>query len=67
MFELIHKLFECINMLKDFSAGYSSSTFYDGLMMITYKGTNYAVKIVEMDEQEDPMDAVNCTQYYFRK
>ena len=67
MFDLIHKLFECINLLKDFSAGYSSSTFYDGLMMINYKGINYAVKIVKMDEQGDPMEAVNQIQYYFKK
>lgn len=66
MYELIHKLHACLNMLKDFSAGYSSKTFTDGLMMITYKGKNYAVKIVEMDENEDPFDAVNCVKYYFR-
>jgi hypothetical protein len=66
MTELIRKLFEAINLLKDFSAGYSSSTFHDGLMMITYKGKNYAVKIVEMDENEDPFNAIDCVKYYFR-
>lgn len=66
MRELIIKLHTALCLLKDFSAGYSSDTFMDGLMMISYKGKNYAVKIVEMDENEDPFDAVNCTKYYFR-
>ena len=66
MRELIQKLFTCLNLMRDFEAGYSSDTFMDGLMMISYKGNNYAVKIVEMDENEDPFNAVNCVKYYFR-
>lgn len=47
--ELIHKMHEVLNNIKDFEAGYSSKTSGDGYMLIEYKGKRYAVKAVEID------------------
>lgn len=62
---IIHKLFTCLNMLKDFEAGYSSNDINDGFMMITYRGTHYAVKIVEMKEPKYTESIIDRVKYYF--
>lgn len=53
--ELIFKLHEVLNMIKDFSTGYGSDTLSDGKMLIIHKGKVYAVKIVEFENPSDDM------------
>ena len=62
---IIHKLFTCLNMLKDFEAEYSSDDVNDGLMMIKYRETNYAVKVVEMKDAKFNFDSLSRVKYYF--
>lgn len=62
---IIHKLFTCLNMLKHFEAGYSSDGIDDGLMMIRYRETSYAVKIVEMKDAKFNLDSLSRVKYYF--
>lgn len=47
--ELISKIHDVLNHIKDFNAGYSSKTICDGYMLIEYKGERYAVKAVKID------------------
>lgn len=55
--EIITKLHEVLNMIKGFTAGYSSATFEDGYMMIEYNGKRYVVKLTEIQNpSENPVD-----------
>lgn len=62
---IIHKLFTCLNLLKDFEAEYSSDDVNDGLMMIKYRETNYAVKVVEMKDAKFNFDSLSRVKHYF--
>jgi hypothetical protein len=55
-------------MIKGFTAGYSSSDVFHGYMFMKYKGKKYAVKVVEMNEEDqnkDDFDALDNVKYYF--
>lgn len=53
MRDLIIRLHEIINLIKDFTAGYGSETLSDGKMLIEYKGKRYAVKIEEIQNPSE--------------
>lgn len=57
MFKLIVKICNILNLYKDFEAGYSSKTVDDGYFLIKYDGKAYAVKIAEMPEYVQKLDA----------
>lgn len=57
MFKLIVKICNILNLCKDFEAGYSSKTVDDGYFLIKYDGKAYAVKIAEMPEYVQKLDA----------
>lgn len=62
--ELIAKLHEVLNMIKDFRAGYSTKNAGDGYMMVEYKGKRYAVKIEEIkNPSENAVDDIDRLQY----
>ena len=62
--ELIGKLHEVLNLIKDFSAGYSTRNMDKGLMMIEYKGKRYAVKVSEIkNPSENPFNDVDNLEY----
>ena len=62
--ELIGKLHEVLNLIKDFSAGYSTRNMDKGLMMIEYKGKRYAVKVREIkNPSENPFTDVDNLEY----
>lgn len=69
MSNMIFSLHKVLGMVKDFEAGYSSSTASKGYMLMYYKGKKYAVKIVEMDEidqAQDGFDAMDNLPKYFK-
>lgn len=53
MNELIIKLHEVLNLIKDFTVGYGNNSLRDGRMLIVYKGKRYAVRIVEFENPSD--------------
>ena len=53
MNELIIKLHEVLNLIKDFTIGYGSNSLRDGRMLIVYKDKRYAVRIVEFENPSD--------------
>ena len=62
--EIVARLHEVLNMIKDFSAGYSTRNMDKGLMMIEYKGKRYAVKVSEIkNPSENPFTDVDNLEY----
>lgn len=69
MFDMIDNLYRALWFIKDFKAGYRGSDADNGLMVIEYKGTRYAVKMVEMsttDQDVDMHNAVDNVKIYFK-
>lgn len=69
MFDVIKDLCRALWLIKDFDAGYKGSDASDGYMVISHKGTRYAVKLVEMsttDQDVDMHNAVDNTKIYFK-
>lgn len=52
MDELIVALYDVLNMLKGFTAGYSTETFGDGKMLIEHKGVRYFLKVEKVEHPE---------------
>ena len=70
MFQLISDMFRVLNIAKDFIAGYSGDDACGGHMMIIYKGTRCAVKIIEMSEEDQALsdhDALDKVPGYFKE
>ena len=64
-FEIISKMFEVLNELKDFEAGYSTKNVDRGYMLIEYRGKRYAVKVAEITNPSDNIvEDIETTQYY---
>lgn len=62
--ELIGKLHEVLNLIKDFTAGYSTRNMDKGLMIIQYKGKRYAVRISEIkNPSENAIDDIDRLEY----
>lgn len=63
--ELISKLHEVLNLIKDFTVGYSTKNASDGYMLIEYKGKRYAVKIEEIKHpNQDVIKDIESLQYF---
>lgn len=61
---IIIKLNAVLNFIKGFTAGYSTETFKDGYMLITYEGKRYAVKITEIENpSENAFDDIRKLKY----
>lgn len=62
--ELIGKLHEVLNLIKDFTAGYSTRNMDKGLMLVEYKGKRYAVKVSEIkNPSENAVDDIDRLEY----
>ena len=62
--EIVARLHEILNMIKDFSAGYSTKNAGDGYMLIQHKGKRYAVKITEIESpSENAVDDIDRLEY----
>lgn len=57
MFNVISKIYNILNLCKDFEAGYSTKTVNEGYFLIRHEGKAYAVKIAEMPEYVQKFDA----------
>lgn len=65
MLEIITKLFQILNLSKDFEAGYDSATSDEGKMLIVYKGKKYFVKIEDAEaDDEDVAAAFRRLKYW---
>ena len=63
--ELIHKMHEVLNNIKNFEAAYSTESYGDGYMLIEYKGKRYAVKAVEIiDPSENIIKDIHDIKYF---
>ena len=47
--KIIQALHQVINLMKDFTAGYSTKNMDKGLMIVEYEGKRYALKVVEIE------------------
>lgn len=62
--EIVARLHEVLNMIKDFSASYSTKNAGDGYMLIQHKGKRYAVKITEIESPaENAVDDIDRLEY----
>lgn len=63
--EVITEIFEVLNHVKGFEAGYSTKNMNEGYMMIDYKGKRYAVKLKEIEVPNDnPVKDIDDLPYY---
>lgn len=53
MFKLTHALYTILNLMKDFSVGYTTSSM--GKMMIDYEDKRYMIEITEIEEPDTEM------------
>lgn len=70
MFKMISTLCKVLWFMKDFEAGYRGSDAESGFMVVEYRGTRYAVKMVEMsttDQDVDMHNAVDNAKIYFKE
>lgn len=64
MQELVIKLFEILNLIKGFTAGYSTRTMCDGKMLIVYNGKRYVLELREIEyPSEDISEDLTNLQY----
>ena len=62
--ELITKVHQVLNEVKDFEVNYSTKNMDRGYILIKYKGKIYAVRAVEFEPADDLVPAVEKTQYW---
>ena len=64
MIEIIIKLNTILNLVKDFTAGYSSESANDGYMLIEHNNKRYAVKVEEIAyPKENIFDDIKRLEY----
>lgn len=51
--KIIQALHQVLNLMKDFTAGYSTKNMDKGLMIVEYEGKRYALKIVEIENPSE--------------
>lgn len=62
--KIIRALHRVLNLMKDFTAGYSSKNMGKGLMLVEYEGKRYAIKVVEIENpSESPLDDLDRLEY----
>ena len=63
--EIITKIYEVLNNVKGFEAGYSTKNMDAGYMMIEYNGKRYAVKMKEIKIPcDNPVKDIDNLEYY---
>lgn len=62
--ELITKVHQVLNEVKDFEVAYSTKNMSRGYMLIKYKGKMYAVRAVEFEPGDDLVSDAEKTQYW---
>lgn len=63
---LIRALVQNLNMMKDFNAGCSSKTMWDGILYIEYEGKPFAVKVnlMNIDGNMPSSKKIDQAQYW---
>ena len=62
--EIVARLHEVLNMIKDFSASYSIKNAGDRYMLIQHKGKRYAVKTTKIESpSKNVVDAIDRLEY----
>lgn len=62
--KIIQALHQVLNLMKDFTAGYSIKNMDKGLMIVEYEGKRYALKIVEIENpSEKSVDDFDRLEY----
>lgn len=56
MFEIISNIHKALSLIKNFRTGYVGDDACDGYMFIEYKDKRYAVKIVEMSNEDQEVE-----------
>lgn len=51
--KIIQALHQVLNLMKDFTAGYSTKNMDKGIMIVEYEGKRYALKIVEIENPSE--------------
>ena len=51
--KIIQTLHQVLNLMKDFTAGYSTKNMGKGLMIVEYEGKRYALKVVEIQNPSE--------------
>ena len=51
--KIIQALHRVLNLMKDFTAGYSTKNMDKGLMIVEYEGKRYALKVVEIENPSE--------------
>lgn len=69
MLELIQKLYNVLNLMRGFEAGYGTNTVSEddkvGKMLITYNGTRYFVKLEKVAiPSDDVFDDIKKLKYW---
>ena len=63
MFDLVVKIHQVLNLIKDFEVGYSTAS--DGKFLICYKGKRYYAKLEEIENpSEDVFDDLKRIKYW---
>lgn len=62
--KIIQAMHQVLNLMKDFTAGYSTRTMDKGLMIVEYEGKRYALKVVEIENpSKEPIDDFDRLEY----
>ena len=51
--KIIQELHQVLNLMKDFTAGYSTKNMDKGLMIVEHEGKRYTLKIVEIENPSE--------------
>lgn len=62
--KIIKALHQVLNLMKDFTAEYSTKNMDKGLMIVEYEGKRYALKVVEIENpSENAADDIDRLEY----
>ena len=63
--ELVFKIHQVLNLIKDFECGYSSKSAHEGKMIIQYMDKRFVVKMEQLDNpNEDFFKDIDRLEYY---
>ena len=62
--KIIKALHQVLNLMKDFTAEYSTKNMDKGFMIVEYEGNRYALKVVEIENpSENAVDDIDRLEY----
>ena len=64
MINIVNKICEILNLIKNFKAGYSTKNAGKGYMVFSYNDKQYAVKIKEIPNDIPLEENIESAEYY---